>query len=553
MLHAVVHFLVSHHSHYFPSKMCVNDPVLPKVRRDFGVESFIFSCFNFYLMKTKLIFLLMIVLGMYSSKAQACNELNTTYNAVTKSVIQSSDACLTTTAIDGSNSSANRIPTGTLVFYRTNQGRYGKMEILEYGHSLRVRCTTYNDNGSIFRANENLTVRGTWSCDLDNVSEAQAGADFFWNQRTSVLRSLDPLGGARFWVAKSGGTNNAAINLTGFYRADNGACGQAYIRQIGNQVYWFGEHPDGSFAHIFRGNIVGNTLTGNLWDVPKGTLLNRGTCVYNIAPNGTLNRTGGTLGCNQLVRATLPSSLPASRPMQPGSGALTGVWDCNDGAATYVREDGANFLFFSEAKNNGTRPGFSNLYIGTRSGNMIPGMWVDVPKGTLLGNGTMTLRVESDTRFVRTDAGSGYGGSVWTRTRNQTETFIGTRIRFVIETGEDDQRGNSSLYAKINFHNNTSTAEFKVCSGLASWSQAVREVALPRAVDLGLIKSITIRHDGGNFSFPDTYDNWDLEHLSATLLSSTGSRTIFDSKTNRNWRRPIRHTEQNKESTIGRQ
>ncbi|WP_373548111.1 hypothetical protein [Haliscomenobacter sp.] len=371
-------------------------------------------------MKTKLIFILMMVTGMYTIKVQACNELNTTYNAVTRTVIQSSDACLTTTAIDGSNSSANRIPTGTLVFYRTNQGRYGKMEILEYGHSLRVRCTTYNDNGTIFRANENLTVRGTWSCDLDIASEAQAGADFFWNQRTSVLRSLDPIGGARFWVAKSGGTNNAAINLTGFYRADNGSCGQAYIRQIGNQVYWFGEHPDGSFAHIFRGTISGNTLTGNLWDVPKGTLLNRGTCVYNIAPNGTLNRTGGTIGCNQLVRATLPTSLPASRPMQPGSGALTGVWDCNDGAATYVREDGANFLFFSEARNNGTRPGFSNLYVGRRSGNTITGTWVDVPKGTLLGNGTMTLRVESDTRFVRTDAGSGYGGSVWTRTSGQS-------------------------------------------------------------------------------------------------------------------------------------
>jgi microsomal dipeptidase-like Zn-dependent dipeptidase len=207
-----------------------------------------------------------------------------------------------------------------------------------------------------------------------------------------------------------------ARDLTGFYRGDNGNCGQAYIRQIGNNVYWFGEHPNGSFGHVFSGTISGNTLTGNLWDVPKGTLMNKGNCVYSISADGnTLTLTGGTIGCNVLSKTTLPATLPASRPMQPGSGALTGVWDCNDGAATYVREDGNDFIFFSEAKNNGTRPGFANLYIGKRNGNTITGNWIDVPKGTHLGSGAMTLRVESDTRFVRVGEANGYGGGVWTR------------------------------------------------------------------------------------------------------------------------------------------
>ncbi len=205
-------------------------------------------------------------------------------------------------------------------------------------------------------------------------------------------------------------------DLTGFYRGDNGNCGQAYIRQIGNNVYWFGEHPNGSFGHVFSGTINGNTLTGNLWDVPKGTLMNKGNCVYNISADGnTLTLTGGTIGCNVLAKTTMPTTLPASKPMQAGSGALTGVWDCNDGAATYIREDSDDFIFFSEAKNNGTRPGFANLYIGKRNGNTITGDWVDVPKGTHLGSGKMTLRVESDTRIVRSDNGNGYGGGVWTR------------------------------------------------------------------------------------------------------------------------------------------
>lgn len=215
-----------------------------------------------------------------------------------------------------------------------------------------------------------------------------------------------------------------ARDLTGFYRGDSGNCGQAYIRQIGNNVYWFGEHPNGSFGHVFSGTISGNTLTGNLWDVPKGTLMNKGNCVYSISADGnTLTLTGGTIGCNVLSKTTLPATLPASRPMQAGSGALTGVWDCNDGAATYVREDGNDFIFFSEAKNNGTRPGFANLYIGKRNGNTITGNWIDVPKGTHLGSGAMTLRVESDTRFVRVGEANGYGGGVWTRI---SDNFPGT-------------------------------------------------------------------------------------------------------------------------------
>lgn len=240
--------------------------------------------------------------------------------------------------------------------------------------------------------------------------------------------------GTKINIVAIGGnpTHQANRDLTGFYRGDNGSCGQAYIRQIGNNVYWFGEHPDGSFGHVFSGTISGNTLTGNLWDVPKGTLMNKGNCIYNISSDGnTLTRAGGTLGCNVLAKTTMPTSLPASKPMQAGSGALTGVWDCNDGAVTYAREDGNDFIFFSEAKNNGTRPGFANLYIGKRNGNTITGDWIDVPKGTHLGSGKMTLLVENDTRIVRTDSGNGYGGGVWTRSTN-----INSADNWDFETGD---------------------------------------------------------------------------------------------------------------------
>jgi hypothetical protein len=43
-----------------------------------------------------------------------------------------------------------------------------------------------------------LTVRGTWMCDLDLGKETTEGADFWWSQETGVRRYLAPQNGARF-------------------------------------------------------------------------------------------------------------------------------------------------------------------------------------------------------------------------------------------------------------------------------------------------------------------------------------------------------------------
>ena len=45
-----------------------------------------------------------------------------------------------------------------------------------------------------------LTVRGTFSCDLDAGTETTAGADFFWEQNSNTERHLSPLNGASFYV-----------------------------------------------------------------------------------------------------------------------------------------------------------------------------------------------------------------------------------------------------------------------------------------------------------------------------------------------------------------
>ena len=45
--------------------------------------------------------------------------------------------------IDGSNLAYNQIPQGTVVAYRTNEGRLGKLIIDEYGYNLTIRWVTF--------------------------------------------------------------------------------------------------------------------------------------------------------------------------------------------------------------------------------------------------------------------------------------------------------------------------------------------------------------------------------------------------------------------------
>ncbi|MEZ4847688.1 MAG: hypothetical protein R3B93_03490 [Bacteroidia bacterium] len=50
------------------------------------------------------------------------------------------------------------------------------------------------------------------------------------------------------------------IPLEGFYLGSNQ--GYYYVRQIGNEVFWFGESPNGSWSNIMFGTISGNIIRG---------------------------------------------------------------------------------------------------------------------------------------------------------------------------------------------------------------------------------------------------------------------------------------------------
>ncbi len=205
-------------------------------------------------------------------------------------------------------------------------------------------------------------------------------------------------------------------DVTGFYTANDG--GYYYVRQRGNKVFWFGEHPNGSFANVFYGTITGNQISGTFGDVPKGGARSSGPLVISISSNcNSLTKVSGGFGATTFTKANMPANVPLARSAAYSEqliGNLTGKWAGNDNADYYVAQYGNTIFWFGESKFTSGRPGFANVAFGTRSGNTFNVEWADVPKAGAAGGGTLNLSVSSATQFVKT-AGGGFGGTQWTR------------------------------------------------------------------------------------------------------------------------------------------
>jgi hypothetical protein len=75
---------------------------------------------------------------------------------------------------------------------------------------------------------------------------------------------------------------------------------------------------------------------------------------------------------------------------------LTGIWQANDGGTYYLRQVG-NTLWWNGMSGGNDGHTFDNVFRGTitiESGAItISGEWVDVPRGTISGTGTLSLKV----------------------------------------------------------------------------------------------------------------------------------------------------------------
>ena len=105
--------------------------------------------------------------------------------------------------IDGSDNNDNHIPKGRILCYITNDNRYGKLKVVEYGYNLTVKWVTYDEDGGVFSKGGQLVVRGTWGCDLDYGVEGSKGKskiDFWWQQVEKPVLYFVFLNGAVFTI-----------------------------------------------------------------------------------------------------------------------------------------------------------------------------------------------------------------------------------------------------------------------------------------------------------------------------------------------------------------
>lgn len=118
--------------------------------------------------------------------------------------------------IKSANLSSSRIPgqsltPSTIIIFRTNEGRFGKLLVKSSESDLILDWVTFNAEGSIQSSGDNLRIRRTYTCDLDAGRESQTSADFWWQIASATERFLTPQNGAAFVVYSSSLTSSQEL------------------------------------------------------------------------------------------------------------------------------------------------------------------------------------------------------------------------------------------------------------------------------------------------------------------------------------------------------
>ena len=181
--------------------------------------------------------------------------------------------------------------------------------------------------------------------------------------------------------------------LTKIYRGDDGSA--LYLRQQGNDIYGFGEHPGKHYAYVLKGKLVGDTISASWWDVPKGSRKQKGSIQLRWSQLGNrIVRAGGDDLDPDVFTAIPPNGIPWPNRQAAGFQAtkqsdLDGAFVGDDASSHYFQETGGDVVGVAErGAQPEERPGWVTVFFGTRkSGTAVGGTYVDVPKGIELKSG----------------------------------------------------------------------------------------------------------------------------------------------------------------------
>lgn len=117
------------------------------------------------------------------------------------------------------------------------------------------------------------------------------------------------------------------FNLTGRWRCNDG--GIYYLRQVGNELWWYGQSNDNDpeFSNVYHATIHGNaTIVGRWADVPVGGTGGSGELDLKIVSNNRLTaiRRTGNFGGTEWTRAGAGSDTG-----RPRARSFIGEWTGN--------------------------------------------------------------------------------------------------------------------------------------------------------------------------------------------------------------------------------
>jgi len=118
--------------------------------------------------------------------------------------IKAKEAQMSVAPLVISNSGGIYFKAGDILFYKTGLGNFGKMEVISVdqadNYKFTFKAVTYKADGTILSSCTTLSIRGTWLCDLDTMTEVEEdGSQDFWVERLNPTdTNLEPKINATF-------------------------------------------------------------------------------------------------------------------------------------------------------------------------------------------------------------------------------------------------------------------------------------------------------------------------------------------------------------------
>jgi hypothetical protein len=204
------------------------------------------------------------------------------FNAITDNEIKSSQFA-------PSPFKVSKDSEGTILLYKTNAGRYGKLVIREYSSYkntltvLTIDFTTYSSNGKVYKSGSNVKVN-IQGCDLDTGKTISGtNADFKCGANLAM-----PANGAQFALYKNPAFAVQGIKTTLIYSNRIQFAVQYYIPTTYQNPCMFTARIGGSGGSDFTCIPAGGkSYFGQIKSVPKGQHYFDDDVHFDIVYNGT--------------------------------------------------------------------------------------------------------------------------------------------------------------------------------------------------------------------------------------------------------------------------